>query len=1407
MAVENLNFKVILDTEEFNDKIKAVEQTAKMFNSTLTESLTIHKSVERATKENAEAHKYWDGVFKEHINSIGKQSDALKQLAKDYKDEEKTARVAADAEAKAASERERDAQNFPKLLEQLRKLDAQSEKMASSGQKAFDWSHPINQAYMELDRLLEILKKIQERQNSGARIQYSDEYVNSITQQAEGALRAIQALEEAQKRLSGSGNGLSQQLNTLTSTNVQLLQMREHYKALEADPKRAAEETKKMYGSQQKVTQETKKTVTVSKEWEAAQKRIAENLAKEAADTRTLAQVQADNAKKAREAEKIKEQSAEKQLSAQQRVNNAIEKGVKAQQKHNAELRKAHTASINLKGVLSAISQLTGVYFGLSLIRRFVSSMIQITGEFQSQKVALGTMLGDLEKAEKIYQDLYKFSSSSVYRFSELTKYAKQLAAFNIDSSDLLETTKMLGDVASGVGVSMDRIILAYGHVKSSGFLRGIQLRSLTQNGVPILEELAKMMEETEHRAISLGEVFDKMTKRQIDFAMVEEAFRRMTSEGGKFYEMQEAQAQTLKGQVNILKGRWENLMNEFGQQTDGVTMTIIKAISESISSLDKFKETLSNFWEAGSPIWSVIGEVRDFITYLENHRIIDIRVQGLGGDTSTEGGEGFSGGGEGGGGRGGRTPDYDFNNILNEIRALDQQIAALRKKALGGLITAEEKQTLLNIINERQQLANEFKAIMGEKYDHYTNGAEQEAERKLRETIQAIQKDAAIVEKIKQAYEKLREVAGDENAKKYLGEIFGEKDFYDDIEGEILRLTNKLRKYGEEGVQAAEAIESRLGLDKATLIAKGLKAEAKAAEDAQKALNKYLDALEKWANATQDLSGTGAAYGISKAIANYKKSIGNNDTKFWEMAVLGTNAYKNDSAKQAGGIGELMSLWAKNRVSALGTLREDVLKYVDEVFKEEMNKKGFDLTNLNDKNLSQLLAIKKAIESIEVPQEVRDMLNASPEGAELLKQLEKAIEEYKKNYNDNTLGPETFKKVAKGAKYAASQILSLAESIGKLSTEAGESIEILGDFLSTVAQGFAQGGPYGIVIGAVAWMAKKVIELVAEENAAIAEFERNSAKAAAAYNDTMNDIAVKNKDTVFGENALGKIGEYIRIAKEYKGELEPIIKEFNKFSFGAEYIDKNGVLNLERVLADIENGVLSGDGAERLKTAITKYKDAIGQLDGIAENVFGDIASSAADKIVEGWIEAGDAALDYADILDDVAKAYSKMLIKSMISKTFLDPITEDVKKAFTENRYEDAMAMIAGAMDGIAESAPMFEDILRAFDPYFSSGDSDANSLGAGIKSITEETASLLASYINAMRADLSYMRGLQERGWGSVELIGQAIPTLNDYMAQIAATNFDIAQSNQSILSELQSVIGAEGTSGSIVRVQMA
>ena len=274
----------------------------------------------------------------------------------------------------------------------------------------------------------------------------------------------------------------------------------------------------------------------------------------------------------------------------QKRLDSIIEKKQKSADKTKEESNNTNALNSKLvttSSLLRTISSLTGVAFGAIGIRRFLSSLIDITGQFEVQRMALRNMLQDIDAADKIYQDLYRFSSESTYRFSELAKYAKQLAAFNIPKEDLLETTKMLGDVASGVGVSMDRIILAYGHVKSSGFLRGIQLRSFSQNGVPVLEELSKILTEVEGKTVSLGDVFDKMMRRQIPFEMVEQAFKNMTSEGGKFYQMQEVLAKTLAGQINILKGRWENMLAAIGQANSGILKDTVSSVSNLISSLD----------------------------------------------------------------------------------------------------------------------------------------------------------------------------------------------------------------------------------------------------------------------------------------------------------------------------------------------------------------------------------------------------------------------------------------------------------------------------------------------------------------------------------------------------------------------------------------------------------------------------------------------------------------------------------------------------------------------------------------------------------------------------------------------------------------------------------------------------
>ena len=352
----------------------------------------------------------------------------------------------------------------------------------------------------------------------------------------------------------------------------------------------------------------------VAEEWEAIKRRWAENLAKEQSREEQIT----ENIRK-------RDQAIARDLANKEKIAALTQETAKAEQTHAAAVEQTNVRLMSTRSLISTISQLTGVYFGAMGIRRFLSSMIEVTGQFEVQKMALRTMLKDIDGADRLFEQLYQFSSDSTYRFSELAKHAKQLAGFGIGKDNLLETTKMLGDVASGLGISMDRIILAYGHVKSSGFLRGIQLRSFAQNGVPVLEELAKILTEAEGKAVSLGEVFDRMTKREIPFEMVEEAFRRMTSEGGKFYQMQEVLSKTLAGQINILKGRWENLMYAIGDSQSG----LLKGVVSSISGLLKNYEDLGRKLREIILAWGIYqgtiiaAELATNSFVLANHRLL----------------------------------------------------------------------------------------------------------------------------------------------------------------------------------------------------------------------------------------------------------------------------------------------------------------------------------------------------------------------------------------------------------------------------------------------------------------------------------------------------------------------------------------------------------------------------------------------------------------------------------------------------------------------------------------------------------------------------------------------------------------------------------------------------------------
>ena len=284
------------------------------------------------------------------------------------------------------------------------------------------------------------------------------------------------------------------------------------------------------------------------------------------------------------------------QIAQQDRINREAEKNLALVQKQVvAEKQKGvavqqTTERVKLQSKFwQQTGRMLGTYVSILGGARLLGSLVRITGEFEAQRVALRAILQDTVAADHVFYQLQELAVKSPFTFRNLTSYAKQLSAFSIPVDELYDTTKKLADVSAGLGVDMGRIVLAYGQIRSASFLRGQEVRQLTEAGIPILEELAKQFEEVEGRAISAGEVFDRISARQVPFEMVEKAFNRMTSSGGKFYQMQEVLAATVQGKLSNLTDAWQIMLSEIGNSSSGLIKGVLSGVTSMISSWEKW--------------------------------------------------------------------------------------------------------------------------------------------------------------------------------------------------------------------------------------------------------------------------------------------------------------------------------------------------------------------------------------------------------------------------------------------------------------------------------------------------------------------------------------------------------------------------------------------------------------------------------------------------------------------------------------------------------------------------------------------------------------------------------------------------------------------------------------------------
>ncbi|MCT3674425.1 tape measure protein [Elizabethkingia anophelis] len=249
-----------------------------------------------------------------------------------------------------------------------------------------------------------------------------------------------------------------------------------------------------------------------------------------------------------------------------------------------------NTVQKETKNIDSAFKNLSlGIagYFSGQALLGFAKELINIRGEFQKTEIAFSTMLGDANQAKSLMGDMVNLAAKTPFSLQDVSSGAKQLLAFQIPASQVVDTLTRMGNIAAGLSIPLSRINLVYGQVKAKGKLMGDDLRQFTEAGIPMVAELAKKFNKT------TAEVSAMVSAGKIGFKDVKDVLFSMTNEGGMFFNLMEKQSASLSGKISNLEDAWDQMLNKIGEANEGLLNDAIDGLSYLVENYEEVIKVL----------------------------------------------------------------------------------------------------------------------------------------------------------------------------------------------------------------------------------------------------------------------------------------------------------------------------------------------------------------------------------------------------------------------------------------------------------------------------------------------------------------------------------------------------------------------------------------------------------------------------------------------------------------------------------------------------------------------------------------------------------------------------------------------------------------------------------------------
>ena len=584
-ALKNGFGKVVIDTTKLENAITSLASKMNALNSAGNVVQNIGTSMNQVSKDATKAASSLSSVA-QSINKV-KPDNSLAKSVEQYRN--------ISSQIEQVSGRQKQLNDIIKSYElTMSRIQSGKGGVIQAGQQ-----QQVQAARQELESNNQLLATLKQKQQ---------EIVNAnVAYQKQ--IQLVERLKTYNQEQSSLPNQRSQQM---------LADMRAYYSELEKSSARAAKAEESARIKEEKERERATAKAEKDAERKAkADERAAQRSAKAAADLakqqelarRTTPQGALDyskNTKSLKENVQAIEYLKKARLSLNttdanyrntlNQINQAIAKHNQALQQAGVQSQNLATRHRNLMDTAGQLQRKLALVFSVSQIEGYISKLANVRGEFELQQRSLQAILQNKSQADEIFNKTVQLAVKSPYKIKELVSFTKQLAAYRIESNKLYDTTKRLADVSAGLGVDMGRLILAYGQVKAAAYLRGTEVRQFTEAGINLYGELQTLFKTRDQADYTTAQIVDMISKRKVTFKDIEEVFENLTSKEGIFYNMQEIQAETLRGKISNLQDSIDVMLNSIGKANEDTLKGSIDSIKVLIDNWETVVEVAKTF-------------------------------------------------------------------------------------------------------------------------------------------------------------------------------------------------------------------------------------------------------------------------------------------------------------------------------------------------------------------------------------------------------------------------------------------------------------------------------------------------------------------------------------------------------------------------------------------------------------------------------------------------------------------------------------------------------------------------------------------------------------------------------------------------------------------------------------------